>query len=164
MVAGHTRNHPRRINRSDEEIVKEVEENWVALSELVGYDVVGFPYPCGTEYMDACVADVIRTRTGIRYARTTISMHKFDSQDDLIVFNPTVHHSNFDKLFALAQDFLALKTDKPQVFYILGHAYELDVGDTWTRFEEFCRLISGHDDIFYGTNREVLLEPFWDKE
>ena len=24
-------------------------------------------------------------------------------------------------------------------------------------FEDFCRLISGHSDIFYGTNREVLL-------
>ena len=24
-------------------------------------------------------------------------------------------------------------------------------------FEEFCKMMSGHKDIFYGTNKEVLL-------
>lgn len=29
----------------------------------------------------------------------------------------------------------------------------------WTeKFEEFCKLISGREDIFYGTNEEVLLK------
>lgn len=46
--------------------------------------------------------------------------------------------------------------DTPQLFYVWGHSYEFDAHDTWGKFEEFCRLIAGHDDIFYGTNREVL--------
>ncbi len=39
---------------------------------------------------------------------------------------------------------------------IWGHTYEFDLADTWERMEECCRMISGKDDIFYGTNRDVL--------
>ena len=53
---------------------------------------------------------------------------------------------------------MSLKPDRPQIYYIWGHAYEFDIHGDWERFEDFCRLISGHDDIFYGTNREVLLD------
>ena len=49
-----------------------------------------------------------------------------------------------------------MQPDTPQLFYVWGHSYEFDAHDTWGKFEEFCRLIAGHDDIFYGTNREVL--------
>ena len=77
----------------------------------------------------------------------------------MILFNPTVyHHGEWDALFSLGRKFLALDTDEPQLFYIWGHAFEFDIHDTWDRMEEFCRLISGKNDIFYGTNKEVLLE------
>ena len=58
----------------------------------------------------------------------------------------------------MGRRFVDLKTDKPQIFYIWGHSYELDhAPDNWEKLEVFFRLISGHDDIFYGTNKEVLL-------
>ena len=51
-----------------------------------------------------------------------------------------------------------METDKPQIFYMWGHSYELDYElDYWSRLEEFLALISNKDDIFYGTNSEVLL-------
>ena len=31
-------------------------------------------------------------------------------------------------------------------------------GDYWVKPEEFFKLVSGKDDIFYGTNKEVLLD------
>ena len=50
-----------------------------------------------------------------------------------------------------------LQTDKPQLLYIWGHSFELDVDSKrWEQFEEFCDLISGRNDIFYGTNKEVF--------
>ena len=63
-----------------------------------------------------------------------------------------------DKMFELAEKFIALKADKPQLFYIWGHSYEFDMMDemSWERFERFCTLISRKEDIFYGTNKEVL--------
>lgn len=158
-IAAHTLTHPALSSLSDEDVVREVEEDRLALSELAGYEVVGMAYPGGTHVMNAHVADLIRTRTGIRYARTTTSTHSFELQSDLIIFNPTVyHHVEWDALFELGERFVSLKPDKPQIYYIWGHAYEFDIHGDWERFEEFCRLISGHGDIFYGTNREVLLD------
>jgi len=158
-IAAHTLTHPALSSLSDEDVVREVEEDRLALSELAGYEVVGMAYPGGTHVMNEHVADLIRTRTGIRYARTTTSTHSFDLQSDLIIFNPTVyHHVEWDALFELGERFVSLKPDKPQIYYIWGHAYEFDIHGDWERFEEFCRLISGHGDIFYGTNREVLLD------
>ena len=158
-IAAHTLTHPALSSLSDEDVVREVEEDRLALSELAGYEVVGMAYPGGTHVMNEHVADLIRTRTGIRYARTTTSTNSFDLQSDLIIFNPTVyHHVEWDALFELGERFVSLKPDKPQIYYIWGHAYEFDIHGDWERFEEFCRLISGHGDIFYGTNREVLLD------
>ena len=59
--------------------------------------------------------------------------------------------------FELADEFLNLKTDTPKIFYIWGHSYEFDENDTWDVFEDFCKLISGYDDIYYGTNSQILL-------
>ncbi|MBQ4591126.1 MAG: polysaccharide deacetylase family protein [Clostridia bacterium] len=157
-IAVHTLTHPALSHLSDEDVVREVEEDRIALSELAGYEVVGMAYPGGTHVMNEHVADLIRTRTGVKYARTTTSTHNFDLQQNLHIFNPTVyHHIEWDKLFELGEKFISLKTDVPQIYYIWGHAYEFDIHGDWERFEEFCRLISGRADIFYGTNREVLL-------
>ena len=59
----------------------------------------------------------------------------------------------------LANEFISLNTEEPKIFYIWGHSYEFDEdnGIYWEKFEEFCKLISNRDDIFYGTNSQVLL-------
>jgi peptidoglycan/xylan/chitin deacetylase (PgdA/CDA1 family) len=158
-IAVHTLHHPALRSLSDEDIIKEVEEDRVRLSELAGYEVVGMAYPGGTTCMNAHVAEVIRDNTGVKYSRTTTATYKFELPADLLVLDPTVHHhADMDGLFRLAEEFIDLRPDSPKMFYIWGHAYEFDVAETeWERFEEFCRLISGRSDIYYGTNREVLL-------
>ena len=60
-------------------------------------------------------------------------------------------------MFALGEKFLTLETETPALFYVWGHSYEFDAWNFWDRFEEFCRMMSGKEDIFYGTNKEVLL-------
>ena len=57
----------------------------------------------------------------------------------------------------MIDDFVALSPSSPQLLYIWGHSYEFDVDRNWDRLEEICRRLSGHDDIFYGTNAQVLL-------
>ncbi len=157
-IAVHTLTHPNLLNRSDEQIIREVEEDRLALSEIAGYEVVGMAYPGGTNSMNAHVADLIREHTGVKYARTTTSTLNFDLQDDLYIFNPTVyHHREWDDLFRLADEFIALKPDSPKLFYIWGHAYEFDIHNDWARFESFCKRIAGHDDIFYCNNTQALL-------
>lgn len=160
-VAAHTICHPCLTILNDWAVVKQVEEDRLRLSELVGYEVVGMAYPGGGggPLYDRRVSNLIKEKTGIKYARITSSSYNFDLQDNLYEFSPTIHHhKNWDKLFELGQQFVDMKTDKPQIFYIWGHAYEFDIFNDYDKFEEFCRLISGKDDIFYGTNKEILLK------
>lgn len=161
-VAVHTLHHPRLPTLSDEEVIREVEEDRIRLSELVGYEVVGMAYPCGGVNNDDRVAEVIKNNTGVKYSRTITSSHSFDLQENLYRFNPTVyHHAEFDLAFDMAKEFIAMECDSPKIFYIWGHAYEFDIQNTWDKMEELCKLLSGHDDIFYGTNKEVLLNHEW---
>lgn len=158
-VAVHTLTHPLLPNISDDgEIIRQVEEDRLKLSELCGYEVVGMAYPCGGQNHDDRVAKLIRENTGVKYSRTIISNYSFDIQEDLYKFKPTVyHHGEFDKMMELGEKFLEMKADKAQIFYVWGHSYEFDYAENWDRFEEFCKMMAGRDDIFYGTNKEVIL-------
>lgn len=159
-VAAHTLRHPNLTQQEDDaEVIRQVEQDRLNLSELVGYEVVGMAYPCGGTNNDDRVAKLIRENTGIKYARTITCTHDFEPQENLYRFNPTVYHiENFDALMEMGKKFIDMKCDKSQIFYIWGHSYEMDYKpDYWVRMEEFCKLISGRDDIFYGTNTEVLL-------
>lgn len=156
-VAVHTLTHPylQSID-DDDEVVRQIEEDRKNLEALVGYEICGMAYPGNGDDADR-VAELIKSRTAIKYARTTTPTLGFDLQDNLYQFKPTLHHDDYDELFRLGEEFVNLRTDTPKLFYIWGHSFEFDIFDDWDRFEEFLRLISGSEDIFYGTNREVLL-------
>ena len=157
-IAGHTLGHPNLTRiEEDTEVIRQVEEDRLRLSEIAGYEVLGFAYPCGGVNYDDRVSELIRKHTGVKYARTIECNHAFDPQNNLFQFHPTVYHLSFDKMFAHAEEFLTMTPDSPKLFYVWGHSYELDLDDTWERLEEFCRLIAGKNDIFYGTNKDVLL-------
>ena len=157
-VAVHTLSHPNLVNCYEEEIIRQVEKDRLALSDLAGYEVVGMAYPSGLINCDDRVAEVIRKNTGVKYARTLASAENFDLQEDLLQYHPSVYHLDFEKMMELGQKFVELKPEKPQIFYIWGHSYEMDYGeDYWLQLEEFFKLISNREDIFYGTNKEVLL-------
>ena len=157
-VAVHTLTHPNLTTCDDEEIVRQVETDRLNLSEFVQYEVIGMAYPCGGVNNDDRVADIIKKNTGVKYSRTITTNNCFDIQENLYRFNPTAYHLDFEKMMALGQEFIDLKTETPKVFYIWGHSYEMDFGaDYWIKLEDFFKLISNKEDIFYGTNKEVLL-------
>lgn len=163
-IAAHTLTHPLLPSiMEDQEIIRQVEEDRVNLSKLVGYDVCGMAYPCGGENNDARVANLIKEHTGIQYARVLKTSGEFTVPADLYRLEGTIyHHEEWDKLFEMGKRFIDLKTEEPSIFYIWGHSYEFDIfPERWEQFEEFCNMISGREDIFYGTNKEVLLEPWW---
>ncbi len=156
-VAVHTLTHPDLMKLDENEIIRQVEQDRLKLSDLAGYEVVGMAYPFGTA--DQRVAEVIRNHTGVRYSRTVTCTDSFDPQEDLYLFDPNVYHLDWDRMFAKAEEFLLLTPDTPQIFYIWGHAYEMDYDSSyWCKLEDFFKLVSGHGDVFYGTNKEVLLD------
>lgn len=157
-VAVHTLTHPNLTTEEEETIIYQVEEDRKRLSNMVGYDVYGMAYPCGGVNNDERVASIIKEKTGVRYSRTITSTYSFELPKNAYRLDPTVGVYEPKNVFLLADEFLSMKPNSPQLFYIWGHSYEFDVTDemSWERFEELCALISGKEDIFYGTNKEVL--------
>ena len=157
-IAAHTLTHPRLPDMDEAGIIRQAEEDRLKLSELAGYEVVGMAYPGGGVNCDERVASIIKEHTGILYARTIVHTDSMDRQEDLYRFNPNLHHTQFDRLMEMGQKFIESTPDKPQIFYIWGHSCEFDLyPERWELFDEFCKKISGRDDVFYGTNKEVLL-------
>ena len=157
-VAVHTLTHVNLTTVDDQEVIRQVEQDRLKLSELAGYEVVGMAYPCGGVNNDDRVAKVIRENTGVKYCRTTTTNNSFSVQSNLYRFNPTSYHHDYESMTLLAKKLIEMKPQEPQIFYIWGHSYEQDCSsEHWVKLEEFFKLISGHDDIFYGTNAEVLL-------
>ena len=156
-VAVHTLTHPNLTGLDKDEIIRQVEEDRLALSEICGYEVVGMAYPCGGVNNDDRVAEIIKTNTGVRFSRGLESTHSFDLQENLMRFKPTVYYIE-DCLEDVVDRFLALESDSPALLYIWGHSYEMDAEYiSWEKFESISKKLSGHSDIFYGTNKEVLL-------
>lgn len=162
-VAAHTLNHPFLPELSAEEIVAQVENDRLNLSDIMGYEVVGLAYPCGGKNYDENVVNTIKTKTGIKYARTLQTDDCFNVCNDLYSYRPTCHHHrHWDKMFEIGKKFIELESDEPKVLYIWGHSYEFDIyPERWNLFEEFCKFISHHNDVFYGTNKEVLLDKWY---
>ena len=154
-VAVHTLTHPYLPNQSDEEVIRQVEQDRRNLSELVGYEVVGMAYPCGGTNHNERVARLIEANTGVKYARTISSTEGFDHGTDLYRFHPTCH-ALWDGLVPLAKAFLENDPKEDTLLYVWGHSFEFDIHNTWDKFEAFCKLISRRGDVFYGTNRECF--------
>lgn len=155
-VAAHTLTHPHLPPLPDEEVIRQVEEDRKKLSALVGYEVVGMAYPGGGMNNSDRVARLIKNHTGIKYARTISLGYSFLEQSDIYRYKPTAFHLDFADNYRLADEFF--NSESEGIFYIWGHSYEFDIDDTWDEFEKFCKYISGREDIFYGTNKEILLK------
>lgn len=154
-VAVHTLTHPWLDRLEDDEIVREIEEDRLRLSELCGYEVFGMAYPFGI--YDERILSLMRERTGIKYSRTIKNTHAFDlpRSEELLTWHPSAYYIEPD-FETLVDEFLALDADEPRLLYVWGHSFELDsdIGDA--TFDRICKKLAGREDIFYGTNREVL--------
>ena len=158
-VAAHTLTHSNLTTLPEKEIIEQVERDRLALSDMVGYEVFMMAYPGGGVNNDERVAKVIRDHTAIRFARTTTSTYSFAPQADLYRFDPTVfqHGDGIARVRGLAEKLFESDTETPQLLYIWSHSFELDIRDEWDELEELFSFISNRDDVFYGTNSQVIL-------
>jgi Predicted xylanase/chitin deacetylase len=152
-IAIHTLTHPWLEKQNLETIRNEIAQDKVNLQNIFDCHIRGMAYPYGT--YDDRVIQVLK-ENDIKYARTTQCTENFDVQSNLLEFKATCHHDN-DKLMRLAEEFVSMKPTEPKIFYVWGHSYEFDLKNNWETIEKFCAYISNRDDIFYGTNSQVLL-------
>ena len=151
-VATHTLHHCDLTQLSDGEVFDEVRDDRHALEKIFGNNVTGFAYPYGNTNKKV---KFLLQQCGVRYARGVRSTHTFDMPEDVLEISPTCRHKE-DEIFDLAKEFIALQPDSPKLFLLWGHSYEFDMQRGWERFERFCDLIAGHDDIFYATTAQAL--------
>lgn len=150
-IAVHTVNHPDLCKLSKEEIIKEVTEDMKSLSELAGYTVNGMAYPYGT-YNEEVISTL--KECGIKYSRTVVNTYDFKLPDEFLAWHSTMHFGD-EGMMDIVDKFLSSDSSEPELLYIWGHSYELDAAGTWELFEEFCKKLSGRDEIWYATNMEV---------
>jgi peptidoglycan/xylan/chitin deacetylase (PgdA/CDA1 family) len=152
-IAVHSLTHPHLEAQDEETIWNELEQDKLNLERIFGKPVQGMAYPFGT-YDNRVIR--IAGQLGLRYARVVKASRNFDVPSDLMTYEATCHH-NDSGLMELAEQFIKLKPESPQVFYVWGHSYEFEADGNWQVLEDFCRLLSGRDDIRYCTNAEALL-------
>lgn len=153
-IAAHTVHHLDLGKISDDEVIKEVTEDMNELSEIAGYAVKGMAYPYGTFNNHI---DELLKNCGILYSRTVEDTHEFGIPENFLQWHPTINfgEQRFDELVDRFLDDSDDDINNPKLFYIWGHSYEFDAYNSWDRFEEFCKKISGREDVLYATNMEV---------
>ena len=64
-VAVHTLTHPHLPPLDDAEVIRQVEQDRLNLSQMVGYEVIGMAYPGGGVNNDDRVAEIIKNKPGL---------------------------------------------------------------------------------------------------
>lgn len=154
-IATHGLTHAAPTGMTKEQLDKEF------LTDMSNIERIYGTYPVGMAYAYGCVDDEVvkyLKSIGIKYGRTVEASHSFEIPKEPLKLKATCHHDD-DMLFEFAEKFLKAepKENEQMLFYVWGHSYEFDVNNNWDRIEEFCKMMSGKADIFYGTNRECLV-------
>lgn len=155
-IATHGLTHAAPTGMTKEQLDKEF------LTDMSNIERIYGTYPVGMAYAYGCVDDEVvkyLKSIGVKYGRTVEASHSFEIPKEPLKLKATCHHDD-DMLFELAEKFLKAepKENEQMLFYVWGHSYEFDVNNNWDRIEEFCKMMSGKADIFYGTNRECLVQ------
>lgn len=151
-ISAHSLTHPYLTQIPTEVAAMEMLEDRKRLEALAGYPVRGMSYPFGN-YSE----EVIRTirSVGIEYSRTVQSHGGFHLPENFLTWHPTCHHDN--KLLEKCKVF---QNQPPwaqiPLFYVWGHSFEFDRNNNWELIEEFCKMVSGDQTVWYATNIEIM--------
>lgn len=155
-IAAHGQLHTSMFGMDPARCTYEILKSRNEIEKLLKKPVTGFAYAFG-----ACDETIVAATkaSGLRYARTVVSTHRFDIPQNFLLWDATCHH-NDEKLPELTEEFLS---DDPyfsfyspaKLFYVWGHAYEFDQDDNWDMFEKFIEKVSGRGDVWYATNGEI---------
>ncbi len=152
-VACHGYEHPFFEKMPHQAVVEDIRRDRMELEDAIGEPVRGLAYPYGT-YSE----DVKRTlkSQGIVYGRTVKPMNTTAYfPEDFMEWHPTCHHKEVTP--EKAETFLNTPAwYGPHMYYVWGHAFEFDMNKNWELIEEFCKIVSGHEDkVWYATNIEI---------
>lgn len=157
-VAGHGASHLDLTKlENDSEIIADSAGGNKKLSEIVGYDVVGFAYAYGT--LNDHIKELLR-ENGIKYARTCNVTGSAKLPEDFLEWNPTAIETD-KRIPDIINACIRSDTNELQCIYIWGHAGELDCtdgylgGDRWNDMNNALRLVGRSGKFWCATNGEI---------
>ena len=151
-VSCHTVLHPTIARCPIEQVALQILEDRRELERVMGYPVRGLSYPNGS-YSKEIVE--LLPKMGIEYSRVVGNTDDFAMPENFLTWKSTCHHNH--NLLENGQRFLDLhKTQYLYRMYVWGHSYEFTNQNNWDLIEEFCKMMSGKDDIWYATNIQIV--------
>lgn len=160
-VASHSKNHPDLPTvyeeRGNQGLKEEVLDDIAKLESLFGNDIKGIAYPGAPPYRLQS-PEVIKflKDNGVGYARA-LSSNKdtFELPKNWHVWEPNCQ-INYAKLGDFTNKFVNKKVfGDPLLFFVWGHAYDINEMQSGFMLGAFCERISNLDDVWYATNGEV---------
>lgn len=156
-IATHSYTHPTIARCPLVEVAKEILQDREELEALTGGLVRGHAYPNGSYSED--IKDLFK-KLGIAYGRVTsplpIGGSSFALPVDPLEWHPTCHHNAPDLMEKGRWLVDSHKKQYLRLMYVWGHSYEFTNDNNWEVIEEFCKLMGGHEDIWYATNIEII--------
>lgn len=149
-VSVHTVHHYHLERIPPDVAASEILDDRRALEALVGYPVRGMSFPFGTYSHDLVR---LLPSLGIEYARTVRGTRLLEVPADFHHWDPTCHHNQ--DLLALGGRFLKEDSPQPVLMAVWGHSSDFDRDNRWDLMEDFCRLASGKDEVWYATALEI---------
>lgn len=164
-VAVHGKYHMAPGLARPTDAIRDVLDGRMELEQAFGRIIRGYAYPdTGILAMEngASYENIRRNLQdlGIVYARTLGSdNNSFRLPSDWYAWMPTAHHANPNAL-SWAKEFVEVDVNAqywanryPRLYYLWGHSFEF--GEDWGSLEALCKVLSGHDSIWYATNVEI---------
>ncbi len=154
-IATHCFSHPTIARCPLVEVAEEILKDRKELERMTGRLVRGHAYP-NASYSEE-IKDLFQ-KLGIAYARvvTPSTRGAYALPEDPMEWHPTCHHTAPD----LMEKGKWLIDDQSRwhlrLMYVWGHSYEFSERNNWEVIENFCKLMGGHDDIWYATNIEII--------
>jgi peptidoglycan/xylan/chitin deacetylase (PgdA/CDA1 family) len=150
-VASHTLTHPFMQEKTENEIMKELETDKKNLEKLFGRQIKGFAVPF--DYYSALIESCAK-KSGFEYTRISELSFSFTPQKNYHRWKSTIFHLD-NSLENLTEDFI--QTDEELAFFqIIGHSYDLDTENMWDKIESLFKKISLQKDILPMTTIETI--------
>lgn len=153
-IASHTLTHPFLTNLSEEELIKEVNDDIANLERIFNIKVVSFGTP-----FDKCSEreiEIIKKHTPIKYFRIPILKEDDDfslPQDEYYVPINALYQDKdiYERIKRFA------KCDKEDaLFVIAGHSYDFEMNNHWEYIEELIKYILSFKEIEIKTFKDAL--------
>jgi hypothetical protein len=122
------------------------------LEEASGQFVRGMSYPNGVNSTE--IADKLRA-LGVVYSRLGKATGSTMLPTDFLFWAPTTSYYDPDALKRFERFRDAKVNAYLSIYYWWTHSISIEVDDAWDKFDEYCKSISGCDDIWYATNLEI---------